>query len=320
MKGSSFSTNELHVIFGTGPAGCWIARALTAMGIAVRAVNRSGKRPDLLPDKVELVSADILDSAQAVRAAQGAATVYQALNPPFHQYAKQFPVLQKNAIDAASAAGARYISIENLYLLNPSGPITDSSPIVPRSEKGKLRARMANDVMIANRNGVVRAAAIRSSDYYGPGVIISPLGENIFGNLVSGKKAQIFGTAGKPHSWAYIEDVGQAAAILGTSEDVFGKAWIIPHAPACSQRFIIEATWGILGDEPLVSFASPSMLRLTGLFNPHARTSAEIMDEFIDDFTVKSNRFQRTFGLEPTPIDFGIVQTIRWFKKRLQAE
>ena len=34
--------SELHVIFGTGPAGCWTAQALIDMGEAVRAVNRSG--------------------------------------------------------------------------------------------------------------------------------------------------------------------------------------------------------------------------------------------------------------------------------------
>jgi hypothetical protein len=38
---------ELHVIFGTGPVGCWTARALRSQGRAVRAVNRSGARPSL---------------------------------------------------------------------------------------------------------------------------------------------------------------------------------------------------------------------------------------------------------------------------------
>ena len=46
-----------HVIFGTGPVGCWTARALRAMDIPVRAINRSGKRPDLMPENVEMMAA-----------------------------------------------------------------------------------------------------------------------------------------------------------------------------------------------------------------------------------------------------------------------
>ena len=45
-------SDDLHVIFGTGPVGSWIAAALTARGERVRAVNRSGKSTDLMPASV----------------------------------------------------------------------------------------------------------------------------------------------------------------------------------------------------------------------------------------------------------------------------
>ena len=53
--------SELHVIFGTGPVGCWIARALQEMYIHVRVVNRSGKLPDLMPTGAEILKADVSD-------------------------------------------------------------------------------------------------------------------------------------------------------------------------------------------------------------------------------------------------------------------
>ncbi len=46
---------SLHVIFGAGPVGCWTARALRDLNISVRAANRSGRRPELMPNEVEMV-------------------------------------------------------------------------------------------------------------------------------------------------------------------------------------------------------------------------------------------------------------------------
>lgn len=216
-------TNQpLHVIFGTGPVGCWTARALRDMGLAVRAVNRSGKRPDLMPDAVEIVSADASDPNQAIAAAAGATVIYQALNPPYHQWHALFPALQAGALAAAKATGARYVSIENLYMYDSSQPMREDSPIRPRAKKGELRARMAQEVMDAHQRGEIQATALRSSDYYGPGVTGSAMGELVFGNLVQGKKAQLTGSADMPHSWAYIADVGRAAALLGTRDEALG--------------------------------------------------------------------------------------------------
>ncbi len=66
-------SEDLHVIFGTGPVGCWTTHALVAEGRWVRAVNRSGRRPELLPEGVELRTADASDPAQAIAAAEAAA-------------------------------------------------------------------------------------------------------------------------------------------------------------------------------------------------------------------------------------------------------
>ena len=309
-------SNGLHVILGTGPVGCWTARALRDLQIPVRAVNRTGQRPELLPADVELIVADASDAAQLTVAAQGAAVVYQALNPAYHQWHQHFPGLQAAALAAATATGARYVSIENLYMYDASKPITEDSPIAPRSRKGALRARMAAEVMAAHQRGEIRATALRSSDYYGPGVLGSALGEIVFGNLVSGKKAQVGGSAVQPHSWAYIEDVGRAAARLGTRDEALGQAWIAPHAPACTQGEMVEKACRVLGIVPRVTVVSPFMMRLAGLFIPAARESVEMMYEFTEPFVVDSSRMQRAFALEPTAIDMAVERTANWYRKR----
>ena len=309
--------SELHVIFGTGPAGCWTARALCSQGRAARAVNRSGVRPGLMPADVEMVEADATDPAQAARAAEGASVVYQALNPPYHRWPELFPALQAAVLAAAKTANASYVSIENLYMYDASKPMTEASPVAPVSKKGALRQKMAEDVMAAHARGEVRTTALRSSDYYGPGVLASALGERVFGHLVAGKKAQLSGSTTMPHSFSYIEDVGVAAAVLGTQDGALGQAWIAPHAPARTQGQMIEEAGRVLGVEPRFSVVSPLMMRVVGLFNPAARASVEMMYQFTAPFVADSSRIEREFGLSATPIPAAIQRTMAWYRDRL---
>jgi nucleoside-diphosphate-sugar epimerase len=307
-------TRQTHVIFGTGPVGCWIARTLVDQDLPVRAINRSGSRPGLMPEAVEMVAADAADAAQAIAAAKGAAVVYQALNPPYHQWHRFFPALQVGALAAASETGARYVSIDNLYMYDSANPITEDAPVRPRSKKGELRTNMAAEVLAAHKRGDTEATVLRSSDYYGPGVTGSALGEMVFGNLVQGKKVQLGGSASTPHSFAYIEDVGRAAAILGSDDRAPGQVWIAPHAGARTQGEMVELAARVLGREPKMTEISPLMMRLAGLFIPEARAMVEMMYEFTEPFVVDSSRFQQTFGLEPTPVEVGIERTVRWYQ------
>ena len=132
--------NPLHIIFGTGPVSCWTARSLRQQGIPVKAVNRSGMRPALMSADVEILTADVSVPEQAIKAAKGATVVYQATNPPYHEWDKYFPGLQAGALAAAEAAGARYVSIENLYMYDSSSPMNENiaccSPVEKRETAG----------------------------------------------------------------------------------------------------------------------------------------------------------------------------------------
>jgi len=309
--------SELHVIFGTGPVGCWTARALREMDLTVRAINRSGKRPVLMPEKVEIVKADASAPKQAIEAAQGAAVIYQALNPPYHKWHELFSGLQAGAMAAAKASGARYVSIENLYMYDSSKPITENSPQTPKAKKGELRKKMGEEVMTAHRRGEIQATALRSSDYYGPGVEGSALGERVFGNMVAGKKAQLSGSDQMPHSWAYIEDVGKATAILGTRDEALGKVWIAPHATGTTQAEIIRLAATELGTAPAYSTMGTFMMWFGGLFVPEAREMVEMMYEFNAPFVVDSSNFEEIFSMQATPIETGVKATLDWYKNHI---
>ena len=302
-----------HVIFGTGPAGCWTARTLVDRGLSVRAVNRSGRRPTLLPPEVDVVAADASDARQAAIAAEGAGVVYQAMNPAYEKWQELFPGLQGGALAAAKAAGARYVSIENLYMYDSSAVMTEDSPQKPASKKGELRRRMADEVATAFARGDVQAVQLRSADYYGPGVTGSAAGDLVVGRLLAGKKAQVSGSASQPHSYAYIEDVGRAAAELGLRDEALGRVWFSPHAPAVSQGDLVAAICRELGREPSLSVISPTMMRLAGLFSPGAKETIEMLYEFTQPFVVDASRSELELGLTPTPFDEGIRRTVAWW-------
>ena len=270
-----------------------------------------------MPADVEMAKADVADATQAAAAASGASVVYQALNPPYHRWHELFPALQAAALSAAKTASARYVSIENLYMYDSSQPMTETSPVAPMSKKGVLRQKMAEEVMAAHARGELRTTAIRSSDYYGPGVLASALGERVFGNLVAGKKAQLMGSTNLLHSYSYIEDVGLAAAALGTHDKAFGQVWIAPHAPPQTQRHMVEEACRVLGVEPRMSAVAPLMMRVVGLFAPAARASVEMMYEFTAPFVVDSSRIEREFRLSATPIPTAIERTITWYRNHL---
>ena len=145
--------NELHVIFGTGPVGLATMEVLAASGRQVRMVNRSGHAH--LPAGIELVSGDASDHDFATRSARRATVVYQALNPPYHQWPERFPGLQDSVVAAARASGAVLVSMENLYMYGPTGgtAMAEGSSFAPNTRKGEVRAAMARQLEAAHDRG-----------------------------------------------------------------------------------------------------------------------------------------------------------------------
>jgi nucleoside-diphosphate-sugar epimerase len=309
------ATGELHVIFGSGAVGTWTARALLGEGHSVRVINRSGAANALVPAGVEVVAADAADPQQAVAAARGATVVYQALNPPYHRWPQEFPALQAGALAAAEQAGALYVSIDNLYMYGRVvGPIRPDTPQRPHTVKGRLRAEMAAEVLTAHNAGRVEAVILRSSDYYGPGVTGSALGERTFTPLVVGKPAEVLGSAETVHSFAYIEDVGRTAALLGIRPEVAGQVWFTPHAAALTQRETLAPAFEYVGTPPRLRVMGGTAMRLGGLFIPEARATVEMLYEFTEPFEVDSSATELAFDITPTPIAEGMRRTVDFYR------
>lgn len=307
----------LHVIFGTGPVGLAIMDELRTRDVNIRLVNRSGKVSESLPSGVDLVHGDASDPAFATQAAQGAAVIYFALNPPYHLWTDLFPPLQASVITATEANSAKLVVMENVYMYGDTDgePIHEGLPHSATTRKGALRARMHADLMQAHHDGRVRVVVGRASDFYGPHVKLSAGGDMIFGNLAAGKSAQFIGDPNQRHTYTYMPDVGKALVTLGAHDDTFGEVWHIPNAPAMTTREIVERAASQFGTDAKIQVMPNWMLRILGLFIKSLGEFPEMMYEFEKPFIVESQKFETHFGVKATPIELGIQETVNWYQQ-----
>jgi nucleoside-diphosphate-sugar epimerase len=307
---------ELHVVFGTGPVGMAVMDDLVSKGKRVRMVNRSGRAG--VPESVEVLGGDATDNTFAREASAGASVVYFALNPPYTQWTELFPPLQAGVIEGAAAAGAKLVAVENLYMYGLTGgrPLTEDLPYDPNTRKGTVRARMSQELMEAHTSGKVRVATGRASDFFGPRVLVSAAGEQVFGRAAEGKGAQVAGDPDQPHTYTYAPDIGRGLVVLGEREEALGQAWHLPSPKTVTTRRFVEMSFEEGGKPARLQAAPKILLRAIGLFNPGIRETIEMLYEFEEPFVVDHSKFEKAFGEHATPLREAIGDTVRWYRSK----
>jgi nucleoside-diphosphate-sugar epimerase len=305
----------LHVVFGTGPVGRAVLDELVSRGTRVRMVNRSGRAN--VPEGVEVAGGDAADPTFTREVSAGASVVYNALNPPYDKWPELFPRLQAGVLDGAAIAGAKLIVMENLYMYRPiSGrPITENLPYAANTRKGTVRARISQELMEAHKRGKVRVAIGRASDFFGPRVLTSAAGEQVFGRAVEGKSALVAGDPDQSHTYTYAPDIGRGLVTLGEREEALGRAWHLPSPETVTTREFVGMIFEELGKPARVQAAPKIVLQVLGLFNPPLRETIEMLYEFEERFVVDHSEYTRTFGDHATPLRETIRETVRWYRE-----
>ena len=213
------------------------------------------------------------------------------------------PTLTQSIADPAAAAGARLVYADNLYAYGPvDGPITEDLPAQATTNKGRIRALMAERLLAAHHSGTLQVAIGRSSDYYGPGGANRVVGDILFGAAVNGRRARWLGRLDVPHSLNYLPDVARALIILGARPEALGEVWHLPAAEPVTGRGFVELIAAALGRPVKVTATSRPALRLAGVFDPRARETIELLYQWERPFVLHASRFQRALGpLGPTP-------------------
>ena len=308
--------NPLHVIFGSGQVGLHLAARLAGQGLAVRTLSRH--RPASLAEGVDWTAVDATDPEAAIDAAKGAEVIYQCLNAPYTRWPELFPPLQRNVLNAAARHGALLVTLENLYGYGPTGgkPMTEDLPLAATTSKGRTRAAMTSELLEAAGSGQARIVIGRASDFFGPGVTETTLGERVFGHALAGRRADFIGRPDLPHTYSYVPDIAAGLATLGTDERAEGQIWHLPGPQTVTTRRVLDLV-AIEVDQPVgVRNVGKIALRALGLVNPLMRELAEMSYEFEQPFVLDTTKYVSTFGPAGTPLATAVSDTVAWYRTR----
>lgn len=311
-------SQDVHVVVGAGPLGLAVVDVLVGRGKRVRLVTRSGGEA---MTGVERARGDATDPTDAERVCAGAAVVYACAQPEYTKWPTHFPPIQAGLLAGAEAAGAVYVSAENLYLYGPVDvPLTEDLPTRATGRKGKVRGEMAAAVLAAHAEGRVRTTAGRASDFYGPRVEGSAVGERFFPPILAGKDVRGLGDIDAPHSFTVVGDFARALVTLGGDERAWGRAWHVPNPPPISFRELATLAYAAAGTTGSVKATPSIIIRGLGLVVPVLREVAEMLHEFDRPFVVDDSAYRSTFGgADPTSHPDAVAATVKWYRTHALA-
>jgi nucleoside-diphosphate-sugar epimerase len=303
----------VQTILGSGGAiGIPLARELKSYTGKIRLVSRNPKKVN---DSDELFPADVNDPSQIDKVIAGSEIVYVTVGFEYRTkvWQKTWPSFIREVVKACRKYDAKLVFFDNVYMYAKTAIpfMTEASPIMPPSEKGKVRAKVLQIILDEVEQNNLKALIARAADFYGPDNRNSALSIMVIDNLRKGKKAQAFGDISKIHTYTYTPDAAKATAILGNTADAYNQVW---HVPTTKEK-ITNFDWiGLiakeLNKEPKVQTVPTWMLHALGLFIPMMKEFPEMVYQYENDYIFDSSKFEKRFGIKATSPKDGIKRTL----------
>jgi nucleoside-diphosphate-sugar epimerase len=211
--------------------------------------------------------------------------------------------------------GARLVSFENLYVYGQPGPVpfAEDAPHRPRSEKGRVRVSMIDELQRLVARGELEVDHVRASDLFGPGMRESALGDEVMGRVAAGKDPRVLGNPELPHTWTFTDDAGETLARVGLGGGPSGRVWHVPSAPPVSQREVVETLQRLVGRQLRLLPTPGLVLRLVGLVRPAAGALVEMLYEFEQPFAMADAATRAALGQTHTPLETALERTLAAF-------
>ncbi|MDO8458378.1 MAG: NAD-dependent epimerase/dehydratase family protein [Burkholderiaceae bacterium] len=307
--------NTIHTVLGAGPVAKATVAALQARGLPVRVVHRSGTFPT--QPGLDVVAADVADVTQLTEAFKGSQVVYMCAMPAYHRWAQEFDAMMANVLQACAASNCEMVFADNLYMYqeSPHVPLCETTPLHPATRKGVVRARIAERVLQANRDGQVKTAIARASDFFGPGVANAMLGNRFFPQLITGKTVQWFGNPDMPHTFTYVPDFGKALVELGVEGAGWGEVWHVPNSITGTAREAATATASLVKQAVKLTNGGRLMLSVVGLFLPQAKEMIEMLPHYETPYVVDDGKWHSRMQTRATPWGEALALTVASYKK-----
>jgi nucleoside-diphosphate-sugar epimerase len=214
------------ILGATGGIGHEVAVALNRHGWQIKALHRDPTKAagrESTPG-ITWVKGDAMNPTEVTNAAQGAALIVHAVNPPgYRNWAQLVVPMIDSSISAARASGARILLPGTVYNYGPDAfpTLREDSPQNPLTRKGKIRVEMERRLQAAAATGV-RSLIVRAGDFFGPSAGNNWLSQGL---VRPGKQVTSIaypGRRGAGHAWAYLPDLAQTMAQLVDRESTLG--------------------------------------------------------------------------------------------------
>lgn len=150
--------------------------------------------------------------------------------------------------------------------------------------------------MARHAAGELRVTIGRFSDYYGPHADNSLVWMLGIAPALRGRTVRTYLDADQPHTFAYLPDAAAAFATLTEQPAGDGRSWVLPAAPAITQRALYDLLDEALGRPSRRGHVTRSMLRAIGVFDRQLREAAEMRRQFTRPWTTDGTAFEATFG------------------------
>ncbi len=305
----------MHTILGAnGAIAKELIPVLQANDQKIRLVSRN-------PEPVngtEIFRADMLNRDQVFQAVKGSDIVYLLVGLEYDRkvWKASWPVIMRNTIEACKAASARLVFFDNVYMYGRvRGKMTESTPFIPVSEKGKVRAELDDMLLREMNSGSMKAIIAKSADFYGPNAAKTSVpGILIFDRMKKGKSAQWFVNSNQPHSFTYTPDAAKGLFMLATNENAYGQTWHLPSTiPALTGNEFIALAAKYMSAGNRVQVLPKWLIKLAGWFNPLMKELGEMLYQNEFPYEFDSSKFEKEFQFRPTGYEEGIKQTAAWY-------
>jgi nucleoside-diphosphate-sugar epimerase len=170
---------------------------------------------------------------------------------------------------------------------------------------------MWRDLQAAHQAGRLRVVAARASDFFGPGVVDSAIGQRFFAPLARGKVVRVAGDPDRLHTYTYVHDFGEAMVRLSETPEAWGRAWHVPNAPTVTTRAFAQQATELAGTRLRLQGTPRWQLRLLGRFVPAVGEIVEMLYEFEEDFVVDHTPYATLLGDHATPLDEALAATLK---------
>lgn len=308
---------QMQTILGsTGVIGKELAKTLPQYTNKIRLVSRNPKKVN---DSDELVSSNLLNIEELLKAVNGSEIVYLTVGLEYDIkiWQRDWPIIMKNVIDVCKKNNSKLVFFDNVYSYGKvDGRMTEESPIKPDSEKGKVRAELTKMIINEIEQGNLKAIIARAADFYGPNTPLSFVNIMVFENFNKSKKAQWFIDVNKKHSFTYTPDAGKGTAILGNTESAYNQIWHLPtNKNVLTGREFMDLAAKAMGVKPDYTIVKKWMVQMLGMFNKAIKESVEMLYQNDSDYLFDSTKFEKTFNFTPISYEEGIIKTARSMKE-----